>query len=61
MLLTSFIGDCHDSAGHKDMCVTGAINNYTMQLASAYQETNLKLQCKFLKSLGPMVVHEIIW
>ncbi|KAK6932499.1 S1/P1 nuclease [Dillenia turbinata] len=27
--------DCHDSYGHKDRCVTGAINNYTMQLLSA--------------------------
>lgn len=35
--------DCHDSAGHKNRCVTGAIYNYTMQLASAYQNTNLKL------------------
>ncbi|KAL3522208.1 hypothetical protein ACH5RR_015042 [Cinchona calisaya] len=26
--------DCHDSAGHKDRCVTGAIYNYTMQLTS---------------------------
>ncbi|KAJ4703394.1 Endonuclease [Melia azedarach] len=30
--------DCHDSAGHKDRCVTGAIYNYSMQL-SAYQDS----------------------
>lgn len=32
--------DCHDSAGHKDRCVTGAINNYTMQLTSGYYASN---------------------
>ncbi|KAI9198633.1 hypothetical protein LWI28_019431 [Acer negundo] len=31
--------DCHDSAGRKDRCVTGAIYNYTMQLKSAYQNS----------------------
>ncbi|KAJ0082834.1 hypothetical protein Patl1_10855 [Pistacia atlantica] len=31
--------DCHDSGGHKDRCVTGAINNYTMQLKSFYQDS----------------------
>lgn len=28
--------DCHDSAGRKDRCVTGAIYNYTMQLTSTF-------------------------
>ncbi|KAB2029563.1 hypothetical protein ES319_D05G172600v1 [Gossypium barbadense] len=32
-----FKWDCHDTAGHKDRCVTGAIFNYTKQLFSAYQ------------------------
>ncbi|XP_056175650.1 endonuclease 4-like isoform X2 [Syzygium oleosum] len=38
--------DCHDSSGHKDMCVTGAIYNYTRQLESAgnsYAITNYNL------------------
>uniref|UniRef100_A0A7N2LQP7 Aspergillus nuclease S1 n=1 Tax=Quercus lobata TaxID=97700 RepID=A0A7N2LQP7_QUELO len=43
--------DCHDSAGHKDRCVTGAIYNYTMQLASAYQNTNLKLHYNLTEAL----------
>ncbi|KAG2689808.1 hypothetical protein I3760_09G156700 [Carya illinoinensis] len=43
--------DCHDSAGHKDICVTGAINNYTMQLSSSYQEANLKLQYNLTEAL----------
>ncbi|KAJ7968878.1 Endonuclease [Quillaja saponaria] len=32
--------DCHDSAGDKDRCVTGAIYNYTMQLDAAYNQDN---------------------
>ncbi|XP_050287022.1 endonuclease 4-like isoform X3 [Quercus robur] len=44
-------GDCHDSAGHKDRCVTGAIYNYTMQLTSAYQNTNLKLHYNLTEAL----------
>ncbi|CAK7350687.1 unnamed protein product [Dovyalis caffra] len=32
--------DCHDSAGRKDRCVTGAIYNYTYQLSSAYPNSN---------------------
>jgi hypothetical protein len=32
--------DCHDSAGHTNMCVTGAIYNYTRQLMSAYNDSN---------------------
>ncbi|KAF3976455.1 hypothetical protein CMV_000366 [Castanea mollissima] len=43
--------DCHDSAGHKNRCVTGAIYNYTMQLASAYQNTNLKLHYNLTEAL----------
>lgn len=38
--------DCHDSSGHKDMCVTGAIYNYTRQLeaaGSSYAITNYNL------------------
>ncbi|KAM1033310.1 hypothetical protein TB2_036314 [Malus domestica] len=31
--------DCHDSAGHKDRCVTAAIYNYSMQLSSGYHES----------------------
>ena len=59
LLYAFYIGDCHDSAGRKDRCVTGAIYNYTTQLASAYQNTNLKLQCKHFISLESIVVHDI--
>ncbi|MBA0866530.1 hypothetical protein Goshw_021926, partial [Gossypium schwendimanii] len=44
------IGDCHDTAGHKDHCVTGAIFNYTKQLFSAYQGYSPQLSCKFVIS-----------
>ncbi|MBA0836711.1 hypothetical protein Goarm_008906, partial [Gossypium armourianum] len=42
--------DCHDTAGHKDRCVTGAIFNYTKQLFSAYQGYSPQLSCKFVIS-----------
>ncbi|KAM7500832.1 hypothetical protein LguiA_025246 [Lonicera macranthoides] len=32
----NYCRDCHDTGGHKDRCVTGAIYNYTMQLVSDY-------------------------
>ncbi|CAA7030320.1 unnamed protein product [Microthlaspi erraticum] len=31
----NYMRDCKDSEGNKDMCVTGAIYNYTNQLVSA--------------------------
>lgn len=31
-MLNFLAGDCHDLAGNKDHCVTGAIYNYTKQL-----------------------------
>ncbi|KAJ7968482.1 Endonuclease [Quillaja saponaria] len=37
--------DCHDTYGHKDRCVTGAIYNYTMQLASSYED--IKSESKY--------------
>lgn len=46
------IGDCHNSAGQKNMCVSGAINNYTMQLMSAYKDSNMESKCKFSVLLG---------
>lgn len=40
-------GDCHDTVGRKDRCVTGAINNYTMQLMSERDDLGLsKMKCK---------------
>ncbi|XP_041990683.1 endonuclease 4-like [Salvia splendens] len=33
--------DCHDSAGRKDRCVTGAIYNYTEQLMSEHDDSGL--------------------
>uniref|UniRef100_A0A2P2JKZ0 Aspergillus nuclease S1 n=3 Tax=Rhizophora mucronata TaxID=61149 RepID=A0A2P2JKZ0_RHIMU len=43
--------DCHDSAGHKDRCVTGAINNYTTQLVSAYQKSVLEFNYNLTEAL----------
>ncbi|KAL5579336.1 hypothetical protein UlMin_011778 [Ulmus minor] len=42
--------DCHDSAGRKDRCVTGAINNYTMQL-STYQDSLLESKYNLTEAL----------
>ncbi|OMO65081.1 S1/P1 nuclease [Corchorus olitorius] len=36
----NYCRDCHDSNGHNNSCVTGAIFNYTSQLYSAYQGSN---------------------
>ncbi|KAL1560176.1 Endonuclease 4 [Salvia divinorum] len=33
--------DCHDTAGRKDRCVTGAIYNYTEQLMSEHDDSGL--------------------
>ncbi|CAL5411174.1 unnamed protein product [Camellia sinensis] len=41
----SYCRDCHDTAGHKNRCVTGAIYNYTMQLMS-YSDSNSEMKCK---------------
>ncbi|KAI4299308.1 hypothetical protein L6164_032777 [Bauhinia variegata] len=43
--------DCHDSYGHKDRCVTGAIYNYTMQLKSAYADTKSELKYNLTEAL----------
>ena len=40
------IGDCHDFRGHKDICVTGAIYNYTKQLTSGYHNSGSEIRCK---------------
>ncbi|MBA0691380.1 hypothetical protein Goari_009009 [Gossypium aridum] len=45
------IGDCHDTAGHKDHCVTGAIFNYTKQLFSAYQGYSPQLSYNLTEAL----------
>ncbi|EOY28377.1 hypothetical protein QUC31_013005 [Theobroma cacao] len=43
--------DCHDLAGHKNICVTGAIFNYTSQLFSAYQDYKPKLKYNLTEAL----------
>ncbi|PPR89067.1 hypothetical protein GOBAR_AA31622 [Gossypium barbadense] len=43
--------DCHDAAGHKDHCVTGAIFNYTKQLFSAYQGYSPQLSYNLTEAL----------
>lgn len=42
------IGDCHDSVGRKDRCVTGAIYNYTKQLMPEPHDSDLSvIKCKY--------------
>ncbi|KAK9267770.1 hypothetical protein L1049_010204 [Liquidambar formosana] len=43
--------DCHNSAGCKDMCVSGAINNYTMQLKSTYSDFNSEMKYNLTEAL----------
>lgn len=57
MYSSIILGDCHDSAGHKDMCVTGAIYNYTKQLVSSYQDSNSRLKCKCYYAAGVALAH----
>ncbi|CAJ2678447.1 unnamed protein product [Trifolium pratense] len=45
------IGDCHDSYGHKDRCVTGAIHNYTMQLRLANADASSELKYNLTEAL----------
>nr|KJB57614.1 hypothetical protein B456_009G172200 [Gossypium raimondii] len=51
LLPDSARGDCHDTAGHKDRCVTGAIFNYTKQLFSAYQGYSPQLSYNLTEAL----------
>ncbi len=39
------IGDCHDPHGQEDMCVAGAITNFTSQLMH-YREGSGDRRCK---------------
>ncbi|CAJ2678446.1 unnamed protein product [Trifolium pratense] len=43
--------DCHDSYGHKDRCVTGAIHNYTMQLRLANADASSELKYNLTEAL----------
>lgn len=43
--------DCHDSAGRKNRCVTGAINNYTLQLTSACRNPALESRYNLTEAL----------
>jgi hypothetical protein len=38
-------GDCHDPSGAKDMCVAGAIANFTSQLMH-YKQGSADRKCK---------------
>lgn len=39
-------GDCHDTVGRKDRCVTGAIYNYTEQLLLGVHDLNSEINSK---------------
>lgn len=43
--------DCHDSYGHKDRCVTGAIYNYTMQLTSGFNSSDSEIKYNLTEAL----------
>lgn len=40
-------GDCHDPSGAKDMCVAGAVTNFTSQLMH-YKQGSADRKCKRL-------------
>ncbi|GAA0143131.1 hypothetical protein LIER_03886 [Lithospermum erythrorhizon] len=42
----NYCRDCHDTSGVNDRCVTGAINNYTMQLMT-YVNSDSETNCKY--------------
>ncbi|RVX08534.1 Endonuclease 4 [Vitis vinifera] len=46
-----FPGDCHDFRGHKDICVTGAIYNYTKQLTSGYHNSGSEIRYNLTEAL----------
>lgn len=43
--------DCHDSAGRKNRCATGAIYNYTIQLASACRSPSSEMRYNLTEAL----------
>ncbi|XP_015887062.1 endonuclease 4 isoform X2 [Ziziphus jujuba] len=43
--------NCHDTAGRKDRCVTGAIYNYTMQLTTSYHDSVLESKYNLTEAL----------
>ncbi|WJZ96321.1 hypothetical protein VitviT2T_015016 [Vitis vinifera] len=43
--------DCHDFRGHKDICVTGAIYNYTKQLTSGYHNSGSEIRYNLTEAL----------
>ncbi|CAM8934129.1 hypothetical protein QQ045_012578 [Rhodiola kirilowii] len=47
----NYCRDCHDPAGHKDVCVTGAIFNYTKQLADTYYDTSPEIKYNLTEAL----------
>lgn len=42
ILFSSTAGDCHDSLGRKDVCVSGAINKFTQQLTDYTKNHTIK-------------------
>ncbi|KMZ72487.1 hypothetical protein ZOSMA_162G00060 [Zostera marina] len=50
--------DCHNPQGNKDMCVAGAINNYTAQLQT-YTDSQ-RTGCKHSKSLNSFCTNKLL-
>ena len=42
------LGDCHDPHGVEDMCVAGAVQNFTSQLVH-YREGSADRRCKEIR------------
>uniref|UniRef100_A0A7N0TRU1 Aspergillus nuclease S1 n=1 Tax=Kalanchoe fedtschenkoi TaxID=63787 RepID=A0A7N0TRU1_KALFE len=47
----NYCRDCHDPARHKDVCVTGAIYNYTRQLGSTYYDPSPEIKYNLTEAL----------
>lgn len=47
-LVFIFLGDCHDPHGLKDMCVAGAIQNFTTQLSHYKEGTSDRRRKKWI-------------
>ena len=54
ILSLKYVGDCHDTHGVKDMCVAGAIKNFTSQLSHYHHGTSDR-RCKYhILVFGPI-------
>lgn len=55
---SAFLGDCHDQHGQKNMCVAGALQNFTSQLLH-YKEGTSDRRCKLNFYHNSFVAHSV--